>query len=222
MSDFLALLERLSGLGANTLVIALLALAVAVVVVRRWQATLPLLVILYCALTLVLTLSLQAGVALLHGAAGIVACLILSVAAQRAGVTGPAFAPSSIQHGRRWSLRRLSTPLLLRTSGVIFVVLIVLGIMQRFPSFGSSRTLDAATLTLLALGLLMLATTRDALSHAQGLLLMLAGITVGASALDASASIGTLLAFTTVLLGFVCAYLTLADSNAIVEENQRT
>jgi hypothetical protein len=218
MSDLLALLERLSGFGANTLVPALVLIASAIVVLRRWQATLPLMIVFYCVLTLVLTLVLPPGVALLYGAGGIISSLVLSVAAQRAGVEPAA---PVVRSGRQWSLRRLSTPLLLRATGTLFVLLISIGFVQRFPLLGTLRALEFAAIMLFALGVFLLAITRDALAHGQAMLITLAGVGIGSAGLDPSASVATLLAFVTLLLAGVSANLTLADRSEILEENRR-
>jgi hypothetical protein len=84
VSDLALLLQRLSQLAIGPLLAALVASAIVVSLIRNWRLALPVMIGQYVIVGIMLARVSQPGVAVIKILAGILVCLSLSIAAQRA------------------------------------------------------------------------------------------------------------------------------------------
>ena len=213
MADFVTLIERLSRLATTPLLLAVLGTAVGVVLVRNWRLSLPLMIAQYVAVGIFMARTVQPGLALINLVAGVLVCLALSVAAQRAddlrSKRGESIAAERIA---TMSWRLVPAQVLVRAAACGLVLTVAFGTAQRFNPPGVPRELIFAATILVACAMLVIATSPEALNAGLGLLMLISGVELGYSPLEPSVSVGIILGLITLVMGVTLAYLTLADS----------
>lgn len=221
MSDFVLLFERLAQQALAPLLIALVASAALVSLIRNWRVSLPALIIQSVVVGVLLARVIQPSVALVKPLAGIIACVTLSIAAQRADNTraahGEQTAEERIEHVN-W--RSVPAQVLLRAIAVLIVLVAAFGATVRFPLPGNARELALGAYILLACGLFVVATSPEGLNIGTGLLMMISGVEIGYIPLEPSISVSILLGLMTLVVTIAIAYLTLADGDALTETLQ--
>jgi hypothetical protein len=221
MSDLVLLFERLAQQALAPLLIALVASAAIVSLIRNWRVSLPALIIQSVVVGVLLARVIQPSVALVKPLAGIIACVTLSIAAQRADNTraahGEQTAGDRIEHVN-W--RSVPAQVLLRAIAVLIVLVAAFGATVRFPLPGNARELALGAYILLACGLFVVATSPEGLNIGTGLLMMISGVEIGYIPLEPSISVSILLGLMTLVVTIAIAYLTLADGDALTETLQ--
>ncbi len=218
MSDLVDLLDRLSRLATPPLLIALLASTLVIVVVRNWRITLPALIVQYVLVGIMLARAISPGAALIKPLIGVVVCLTLSIAAQRADNRRATRGESvAIERIRRIGWRSVPAQVLLRAIAAVVVVTAAFGAAVRFPLPGDARELGFGAYVLVSCGVLLLAAAPKTLNVGIGMLVFLSGVELGYTPLEPSLSVSVLLGFMTLLVGLAIAYLTLADGGALAE-----
>ena len=216
MSDFVILFERLAQQALAPLLIALVASAAVVALFRNWRITLPALIVQYVAVGILLARVIQPGIALVKPLVGIIVCVTLSIAAQRAD-------NERAEHGEQTASQRIedvnwrSVPaqLLLRAVAVLLVLVVAFGATVRFPLPGSARELALGAYILVVCGLFIAATAPEGLNIGTGILMMLSGFELGYMPLEPSISVSVLIGLTTLVVAVAIAYFTLADADAL-------
>jgi hypothetical protein len=221
MSDLVFLFERLAQQALVPLLIALIASASIVSLIRNWRVSLPALIVQSVVVGILLARVIQPSVALVKPLAGIIACVTLSIAAQRAdnarAAHGEQTAEDRIEHVN-W--RSVPAQVLLRAIAVLIVLVAAFGATVRFPLPGNARELALGAYILLACGLFVVATSPEGLNIGTGLLMMISGIEIGYIPLEPSISVSILLGLMTLIVTIAIAYLTLADGDALTETLQ--
>ncbi len=221
MSDLVLLFERLAQQALGPLLIALVASAAIVSLIRNWRVSLPALIIQSVVVGVLLARVIQPSVALVKPLAGIIACVTLSIAAQRAdnarAAHGEQTAEERIEHVN-W--RSVPSQVLLRAIAVLIVLVGAFGATVRFPLPGNARELALGAYILLACGLFVVATSPEGLNIGTGLLMMISGVEIGYIPLEPSISVSILLGLMTLIVTIAIAYLTLADGDALTETLQ--
>jgi hypothetical protein len=221
MSDLVLLFERLAQQALGPLLIALVASAAVVSLIRNWRVSLPALIVQSVVVGILLARVIQPSVALVKPLAGIIACITLSIAAQRAdnarAAHGEQTAEDRIEHVN-W--RSVPAQVLLRAIAVLIVLVAAFGATVRFPLPGNARELALGAYILLACGLFIIATSPEGLNIGTGLLMMISGVEIGYIPLEPSISVSILLGLMTLIVTIAIAYLTLADGDALTETLQ--
>ena len=218
VSDLVALLDRLSRLATPPLLAALTASALLIVLVRNWRIALPALIVQYVLVGIMLARAIDPGVALIKPLAGSLVCMALSIAAQHADTRRAGRGESiAIERIRRIAWRSVPAQVLLRAVAAAVVLTAAFGAAVRFPLPGDARELGLGAYILISCGILLIATTSEALNIGVGLLVFLSGIELAYTPLEPSISVSVLLGFMTLLVGVAIAYLALADSEALAE-----
>jgi hypothetical protein len=221
MSDLVLLFERLAQEALGSLLIVLVASAAIVSLIRNWRVSLPALIIQSVVVGVLLARVIQPSVALVKPLAGIIACVTLSIAAQRAdnsrAAHGEQTAEERIEHVN-W--RSVPSQVLLRAIAVLIVLVGAFGATVRFPLPGNARELALGAYILLACGLFVVATSPEGLNIGTGLLMMISGVEIGYIPLEPSISVSILLGLMTLIVTIAIAYLTLADGDALTETLQ--
>ena len=222
MSDLVLLFERLAQQALAPLLIALVASAAIVSLIRNWRVSLPALIVQSVVVGILLARVIQPSVALIKPLASIIACVTLSIAAQRADNTraahGEQTAEQRIEH-INW--RSVPAQVLLRAIAVLIVLVAAFGATVRFPLPGNAKELALGAYILVACGLFVVATSPEGLNIGTGLLMMISGVEVGYIPLEPSISISILLGLMTLIVTIAIAYLALADGDALTEALQR-
>lgn len=212
MSDLALLLQRLSQLATAPLLAALVLSVILVALVRNWRLALPVMIGQYVVVGIMLTRVSQPGVAVIKLLAGILVCLSLSIAAQRAddlrAVRGESVAAERIRHPA-W--RSVPAQVLLRAVATALVLTTAFGAASRFPLPKLAPDLALAAYSLIGTAALVVATAPEALNAGLGLLMLISGVELAYAPLEPSVSVAVLLGFTTLGLGVALSYLTLAD-----------
>ncbi len=218
VSDLVALLDRLSRLATPPLLAALTASVLLIVLVRNWRIALPALIIQYVLVGIMLARAIDPGVALIKPLAGSLVCVALSIAAQYADTRRAGRGESiAIERIRRIAWHSVPAQVLLRAVAAAVVLTAAFGAAVRFPLPGDARELGLGAYILISCGILLIATTSEALNVGIGLLVFLSGIELAYTPLEPSISVSVLLGFMTLLVGVAIAYLTLADGEALAE-----
>jgi len=219
VSDLVALLDRLSQLAATPLLVALTVSTVLILLIRNWRLALPALIVQYVVTGIMLARIIPPGVALIKPLAGALVCLAISVAAQAADTQRASRGESvAVERIRHVAWRSVPAQVLLRAIATVLVLTAAFGATVRFPLPGNARELGLGAYILLASGLLLMATTPEALNIGMGLLMFISGIELGYTPLEPSISVSVLLGLMTLLVGFAIAYLTLADGSVLLEQ----
>lgn len=218
VSDLVALLDRLSRLATPPLLAALTASALLIVLVRNWRIALPALIVQYVLVGIMLARAIDPGVALIKPLAGSLVCMALSIAAQHADSRRAGRGESvAIERIRRIAWHSVPAQVLLRAVAAAVVLTAAFGAAVRFPLPGDARELGLGAYILISCGVLLIATTSEALNVGIGLLVFLSGIELAYTPLEPSISVSVLLGFMTLFVGVAIAYLALADSEALTE-----
>lgn len=212
MSDLVLLLQRLSQLATAPLLGVLLISILVVAVIRNWRLALPVMIAQYVVVGIMLARVAQPAVALIKLLAGVLVCLTLSIAAQRAddlrAKRGELVAAERV---RNPSWRVMPSQVLLRAVATALMLTAAFGAATRFPLPKLAPDFTLAAYALIASALLVIATAPEALNHGLGLLMFLSGIELIAVPLESSVSVAVLLGFMTLGLGVALSYITLAD-----------
>lgn len=212
MSDFALLLQRLSQLATAPLLAALMLSVILVSVVRNWRMALPVMIGQYVVVGIMLTRVSQPGVAVIKLLAGILVCLSLSIAAQRADDLRAARGESvAAERIRNPAWRSVPAQVLLRAVATALVLTTAFGAASRFPLPKLAPDLALAAYSLIGTAALVVATAPEALNAGIGLLMLISGVELAYAPLEPSVSVAVLLGFTTLGLGVALSYLTLAD-----------
>ncbi len=218
VSDLVALLDRLSRLATPPLLAGLTASALLIVLVRNWRIALPALIVQYVLVGIMLARAIDPGVALIKPLAGSLVCVALSIAAQYADTRRASRGESiAIERIQRIAWHSVPAQVLLRAIAAAVVLTAAFGAAVRFPLPGDARELGLGAYILISCGILLIATTSEALNVGIGLLVFLSGIELAYTPLEPSVSVSVLLGFMTLLVGVAIAYLALADSEALAE-----
>lgn len=218
VSDLVALLDRLSRLATPPLLAALTASALLIVLVRNWRIALPALIVQYVLVGIMLARAIDPGVALIKPLAGSLVCMALSIAAQQADTRRAGRGESvAIERIRHVAWRSVPAQVLLRAIAAAVVLTAAFGAAVRFPLPGDARELGLGAYILISCGVLLIATTAEALSVGIGLLVFLSGVELAYTPLEPSVSVSVLLGLMTLFVGVAIAYLTLADGEALTE-----
>lgn len=218
VSDLIALLDRLSRLATPPLLAALTASALLIVLVRNWRIALPALIVQYVLVGIMLARAIDPGVALIKPLAGSLVCMALSIAAQHADTRRAGRGESiAIERIRRVAWHSVPAQVLLRAVAATVVLIAAFGATVRFPLPGDARELGLGAYILISCGILLIATTSEALNVGVGLLVFLSGVELAYTPLEPSISVSVLLGFMTLLVGVAIAYLALADGEALAE-----
>ena len=216
MSD--QIFAQLAVFPAAPLLVVLILTIIPTMLVRNWRITLPALMIQYVLLGLLLARVLPNVAVAVKPVVGIVAGLILSIAAQRAdidqsrrGHTGST-AQSRISRAD-WS--RLPSQLLMRLVVMLLTVTAAFGATNRFPLPGNARELAFGAYMLVFCGIIVAATASEGLNIGIGILMMISGFELGYIPLERSISVSILLGLMTLIVALAIAYLTLADADAL-------
>ncbi len=213
MSDFVSLLERLSRLTTTPLLIGLLVTVSGMLLIRNWRLSLPLMIAQYVVVGILMARSVQPGLALIKLASGVLVCLALSVAAQRAddqrSKRGESVASDRIA-GVSW--RQIPARLLVRAAALGLMLTVAFGAAQRLNIPGVPRELLFSATILAACAMLLIATSPEALNAGLGVLMLISAVELGYTPLESSASVSVILGMMTLMVGMTIAYLTLADS----------
>jgi hypothetical protein len=221
MSDLVLLFERLAQQALGPLLIALVASAAVVSLIRNWRVSLPALIVQSVVVGILLARVIQPSVALVKPLAGIIACITLSIAAQRADNARAAHGEQTAEdriENVNW--RSVPAQVLLRAIAVLIVLVAAFGATVRFPLPGNARELALGAYILLACGLFIVATSPEGLNIGTGLLMMISGVEIGYIPLEPSISVSILLGLMTLIVTIAIAYLTLADGDALTETLQ--
>lgn len=216
MSNLIVLIDQLARLAVAPLLFGLAASAAVLLLVRNWRIALPALIVQYVLTGILLARVIPPGVAIIKPFAGVIVCLALSLAAQRADHARAARGESvaSERVGRvRWST--LPSQFLVRVVTAVLVLTAAFGAAVRFPLPGDAATLSLAAYTLVAGAILLIASTPDALNAGMGILMLLSGIEIGYMPLESSITVSILLGLMTLIVGVAVANLTLADEGAV-------
>lgn len=212
LSDLALLLQRLSQLATAPLLAALVLSAIVISLIRNWRLALPVMIGQYVVVGIMLARVTQPGVALIKLLAGILVCLSLSIAAQRAdelrASRGESVAAERIRHP---SWRSVPAQVLLRAVATALVLTAAFGAATRFPLPKMTADLALAAYALIGTALLLAATAHEALNTGIGLLMFISGVELAYAPLEPSVSVAVLLGLVTVGLGVALSYLTLAD-----------
>ena len=212
VSDLALLLQRLSQLATGPLLVALVASAIVISLIRNWRLALPVLIGQYVVVGIMLARISQPGVAVIKILAGILVCLSLSIAAQRAddqrAARGESVAVERILHP---SWRSVPAQVLLRAVATAFVLTAAFGAATRFPPPKATPDVALSAYVLIGAALLLAATASEALNAGIGLLMFISGVELVYAPLEPSVSVAVLLGFMTLALGVALSYLTLAD-----------
>lgn len=217
MSNLIVLIDQLARLAVAPLLFGLIASAALLLVVRNWRITLPALIVQYVLTGILLARVIPPGVAIIKPFAGIIVCLALSLAAQRAdharAARGESIAAERVVRVR-WST--LPSQFLVRVVTAVLVLTAAFGATVRFPLPGDAAALSLAAYTLIAGAILLIASTPDALNVGMGVLMLLSGIEIGYMPLEPSITVSILLGLMTLVVGVAVANLTLADEGAVL------
>lgn len=216
MSNLIVLIDQLARLAVAPLLFGLVASAAILLVVRNWRIALPALIVQYVLTGILLARVIPPGVAIIKPFAGVIVCLALSFAAQRADHARAARGESvaSARVGRvRWST--LPSQFLVRLVAAVLVLTAAFGAAVRFPLPGDAAALSLAAYTLVAGAILLIASTPDAINVGMGVLMLLSGIEIGYMPLESSITVSILLGLMTLVVGVAVANLILADEGAV-------
>jgi hypothetical protein len=216
MSSLIELIDQLARLAVAPLLFGLIGTAALLSLVRNWRVTLPTLIVQYVLVGILLARAIPPGVAIIKPFAGAIVCLALSLAAQRADNVR-ARRGESIARDRVESINWSSVPaqFLMRAIATVLVLTAAFGATVRFPLPGGSRELSLAAYTLLACAILLIATAPEGLNAGMGVLMLLSGIELGYTPLEASITVSVLLGLMTLVVGVAVSYLALADGGAL-------
>ncbi len=216
MSSLITLIDQLARLAVAPLLFGLIGTAALLSLVRNWRITLPTLILQYVLVGILLARAIPPGVAIIKPFAGAIVCLALSLAAQRAD-NARARRGESIARDRVEQVNWSSVPaqFLVRAIATVLVLTAAFGATVRFPLPGGSRELSLAAYTLLACAIFLIATAPEALNVGMGVLMLLSGIELAYTPLEASITVSVLLGLMTLIVGVAVSYLTLADGGAL-------
>jgi len=222
MSQIAELLRQLAEGAVGPALVALVASAGFIVLVRNWRLVLPVMVFQYVMVGILLARLLDPIAALFKPLAGFVVVFVLSLAAQRAddvrAERGESVASERLTQPN-W--QRLPAQLLLRAVTVALVLTAAFSAAVRFPLPGAARELNLSAYTLISCGLLLMATAYESLNVGLGILMLVSGFELVYAPLEPSVAISALLAATTLLISLAIAYLILADANADLSPDAR-
>jgi hypothetical protein len=222
MSQFTELLRQLAEGSVGPVLVALVASAGFIVLVRNWRLVLPVMVFQYVMVSILLARFLDPIAALSKPLAGFIVLFILSLAAQRADdVRAERGESVASERLARPDWHRLPAQLLLRAVMMALVLTAAFGASVRFPLPGGARELNLGAYTLISCGLLLIATAYESLNVGLGILMLISGFELAYAPLEPSVGVSALLAFTTLLIGLAIANLTLADANVELTEGAR-
>lgn len=216
MSNLIILIDQLARLAVAPLLFGLAASAAVLLVVRNWRIALPALIVQYVLTGILLARVIPPGVALIKPFAGIVVCLALSLAAQRAD-NARAARGESIAAERMTRVRWSSLPsqFLVRVITAVLVLTAAFGAAVRFPLPGAANELSFAAYILVASSVILIASTPEVLNVGMGALMLLSGVELGYMPLEPSITVSVLLGLMTLIVGVAIAYLALADDGAV-------
>jgi hypothetical protein len=219
VSNLISLIDQLATLAVAPLLLGLLASAALLSVTRNWRLALPVLLLQYVLAGILLARVIDPGVAIIKPIAGVIVCLALSVAAQRADSARAARAEEiTVDRVALRQLGRLPAQFAVRVLGTVLALTAAIGMSSRFPLPGEARELAVSAYVLIATAAFVIATSTHTVNTGIGILTLMTGIELAYTPLEPSISVSVLLGLTTLLVGIAVAYLTLADGGGLAAD----
>ncbi len=221
MSSLINLIDQLARLAIAPLLFGLIGTAAILSLIRNWRIALPVLMVQYALVGILLARAIPAGVAIIKPFAGVIVCLALSLAAQRAdsarATRGESVASDRVAHVD-W--RSVPAQIIIRAIAMVLVLTAAFGMTVRFQLPGLSRELNLAAYTLLACAVLLIGTAPEALNIGVGVLMAISAIELAYTPIDPSVTVSVLLGLMTLLVGIAVSYLALADGGALLRGDE--